>query len=429
MNNYVKKLDLSLLQGGTWLIFFISFVFPMRAVSSIAICLLVIMGILKISFDKRKRHSLLRDPFLICCTLFYILQLAALFYTSDRQEALDQARIKSALIFIPLAASSTAYIRENRDRLFLFFIMLVSVACLYCLTRASITYVKTHDTSVFFYHDIVQPIRQHAVFFSILVFISIVYIMEYRLNIDRKKHLVLFMCTVCFLAFFLFLLSSKLVIVFFAVYMLFFLLRRMIARRTNKQWLLVILILFVSIAGVLSITSNPVRNRFRDITSADTKWMEPGPYTPADYFNGLQFRLLQFKLVTEILDENNGWLKGVTPGDAQKLLDKKYVSRNMFQGDPAKKNDRGYLGYHTHNQFLQSLLQSGVPGLFIFILVCFSMARIAAQEKSWMARFVIALLITWALTDAVFETQYALLIFTFFPVFMKTHKKSFNKVY
>jgi O-antigen ligase len=192
----------------------------------------------------------------------------------------------------------------------------------------------------------------------------------------------------------------------------------MVERRV-KPW--VVIGLFILLTGSLAtiiLTGNPIRQRFRDISYGDTRWIKPGPYSPGDYFNGVQFRLLQWKLVNEILQQKKRWIAGVTPGDAQTLLDSAYVAKNMYTGDPGRKGDRGYLGYHTHNQFLQSLLQDGIIGLLVFLGICFAMVKMAWKERTWKAGFIIALLLAWSFTDAVFETQYGLLIFTFFPLFI-----------
>lgn len=152
-------------------------------------------------------------------------------------------------------------------------------------------------------------------------------------------------------------------------------------------------------------------------------------FNQKDYFNGLQFRLLQWRFVPEILTENKSWWLGVSPGEAQDLLNKKFISKNMYTGDPAR-GTRGYLIYNTHNQFLETLLQSGIIGLVVLLIICMSLVKIAAQKKDRMLSFVILLLIAWLFTESAFETQYGIIIFTFFPLFMsagKTEKPTLSK--
>jgi O-antigen ligase len=139
-------------------------------------------------------------------------------------------------------------------------------------------------------------------------------------------------------------------------------------------------------------------------------------FNPGHYFNGLQFRLLQWEFTAELLNENDSWWYGVSPADAQTLLDQKYISKKMYAGDPAK-GTKGYLGYNTHNQFLETLLQSGIPGLVILLAACFFLVRIAWRKKRRIISFIIALLLAWLFSESVLERQFGIMIFTFFPLF------------
>lgn len=177
--------------------------------------------------------------------------------------------------------------------------------------------------------------------------------------------------------------------------------------------------LCIIILGLLFTTRNPIRERFSDVLRGNIKIITQETFNEGDYFNGLQFRLLQWRFVAEILTENKRWWQGVSPGDAQTLLNKKYLSKNMYAGDPVKK-DGGYLIYNTHNQFLETLLQNGIIGLIVLLLICFSAFKMMIQKKSIIASASILLLLAWLFTESVFETQYGIAIFTFFPLFLCT---------
>jgi O-antigen ligase len=89
----------------------------------------------------------------------------------------------------------------------------------------------------------------------------------------------------------------------------------------------------------------------------------------------------------------------------------------MYTGDPVR-GDRGFLGYNTHNQFLETLLQTGIIGLLILLVLCISLVKMAWQKKSMSVGFIIILLLLWMFSESVFETQYGIIIFTFFPLFI-----------
>jgi O-antigen ligase len=185
-----------------------------------------------------------------------------------------------------------------------------------------------------------------------------------------------------------------------------------------KKSIVAVFILFpLTVLSLLFLTSNPVSNRFKELLKGDLAIVQQKNYQPADYFNGLQFRLLQWKLVPEILNENKSWWTGVGAGNAQQLLNQKYISKNMYRGVPGTA-DTGYLVYNTHNQLLESLLKIGITGAVLYLLICFSLLQIAWKNKNRIVRFTILLLFFYSFTESTLETQYGILIFTFFPLFL-----------
>jgi O-antigen ligase len=173
-------------------------------------------------------------------------------------------------------------------------------------------------------------------------------------------------------------------------------------------------------------TSNPMSNRFRDIVYTDFRMLERDKFDPGNYFNGLQFRLLQWKFVPQILNEKKAWATGVGVGDAQQVLNVKYISENMYTGD-AQKGGRGFLGYNTHNEFLQSLLETGIPGLLVYLAICFSLIRMMAGKQRALFIFISILLLAYSVSESVFESQYSSIIFLFFPLFFYLDERNENR--
>ena len=88
----------------------------------------------------------------------------------------------------------------------------------------------------------------------------------------------------------------------------------------------------------------------------------------------------------------------------------------MYVGEPAK-GTTGFLGYNTHNQFLETLLQSGIAGLSILLAIVISLARMAWLKKRRVLSTITILFLAWLFSESVFETQFGIMIFTFFPLF------------
>ncbi|HUS01350.1 MAG TPA: O-antigen ligase family protein, partial [Chitinophagaceae bacterium] len=259
-----------------------------------------------------------------------------------------------------------------------YYVWIACVAMLYCIANAIHRYFFLHQGSqVFFYHELVSPFKQNAVQVSVLLFFGLIHLLE---NIRERGYSFTFIHSmlILFFIFSILLLSSKLVIIFSAACIFFYFIISF--KKEQKKLLLIISTIFICAAIMLVLlTQNPVGKRFNEIISGNITLVQQQRFSPAIYFNGLQFRLLQWRFVPEILTENNAWLTGVSIGDAQTLLDKKYISTNMYIGEW---KEGGFLGYDTHNQFLQSLLQTGISGLLAFMAICWCMIWLAIQRKS-----------------------------------------------
>jgi O-antigen ligase len=402
-----------------YLVFLVSVVGAFRAVSSISIGLIV-----AVSFIQNKKltgawfNRNLRNPFFITCSFFFLLQLIPLAYAGNFYEGWKHVQVKSALLFIPLFFYSCAFLNKvNFHSLMIACIYIVAVLLTWCLGVSCIKYLFHHaPVTVFFYHQLVSDLGHHAVQFSILVFTGLMYLLHMA---NRNTHLVNKSFHFFITAYFIigiFLLSSKLVIIFTLVYLayyLFTLLRKKFSTRTA--------IAIAAITGIIGISSilltqNPVSRRFNDILHGNIAIILQPSFNRGNYFNGVQFRLLQWRFVKEILDENKAWLFGVTPAAAQPLLNQKYISTHMYTGVPGSAT-QGYLNYNTHNQFLEALLQTGIVGLLCFMAICFHLIGMAVRQKNRLSGTLVLLLLAYACSDAVFETQYGLVLFIFLPLF------------
>jgi O-antigen ligase len=114
-------------------------------------------------------------------------------------------------------------------------------------------------------------------------------------------------------------------------------------------------------------------------------------------------------------------LVGVSPGDSQELLDDKYVAADMYIGNPADgphRKVRGFIGYNFHNQYLETLVRSGLIGLaslvVIFVLLFADAHRLGTRE-GW---FVVLTLAVFFIPEAPLTMQHGIFLFCFFPLLL-----------
>jgi O-antigen ligase len=421
-----KRNTLTLPEVALWLytLFFISMCFSLYIISSITIGLIIIAGLVNNWMEtKTFFNPRLKNPFLYGCLSIFILYFIALLYSNLSQEGWSDIQVKTGLIFSPATVCSTSFINSTeKKKLSVNLIFIVVIASLYCAGTAAWRYFQSGDSSFFFYHTLVHPVNGHAIYFSVLVFIALLFSIELLVKsnfiLSKSFHL----ACIVFLSFFLFLLSSKLVITFYFLYLIVCFTSLIKKKPSRRKLIITLLILFIAVSIISLTTSNPVSRRFVDIMGGNLQVLKMEKFNPGMYFNGVQFRLLEWRFTSEILNENHGWMTGVGPANAQDLLNKKYISLDMYVGEPSHGN-HGFLGYNTHNQFLGTVLKTGVFGLMALLFTCFTLIKMAWQKKKRLISFIVILLITWLFTESVLERQYGIIIFTFFPLFLWSEQK------
>lgn len=415
-----NKKFLSLLVSLCWIAFFTSFICSFRALSSISIILLLLVYV----FINRKQSGkffleILKYPLFIACLLFFIVQLTGLLYTHHLTTGWKDIRIKTGLLFIPPAFFHINKLSSTeRRKLSVIYIAVLALAALYCLLRAIVDYMHTPNDEIFFYHALVSPFSQHAVYFSIYVFIALALLLETGKNGNCIFHRLADIFLIIYFTAFIFLLASKLVIAFYILYIFYYFIVVLKNSKTSRIITAVLFFSFIATGIAALAIPNPVSRRFYEIAAGDIGFINQDKFDQGDYFNGLQFRLLQWRFTAEILSENHCWLTGVSAGDAQSMLNQKYIDKKMYTGGTDGRG-KGFLGYNTHNQFLESLLQSGITGLLAFLFIIFSLAAMAIKSRSRLYRAIILLLIIYSFSESVFETQYGILLYTFFPLFAR----------
>ena len=398
----------------------VSMVFSFRAVTSITVGLMLLTGIF---INRSANRSVFADKnlniFLAGCTLYFLIQLVALLYTDNMEEAWANVRIKSAIVLVPLALCLVQPDSTQRTNIMQQFCTILFAAALYCLINALLLYRTTGDSSAFFYHKLASHINQHAVYLSVLTITGIVLLLETLIKNKRFGNSVVPILLAIWLSCFLVLLSSKFVLAFYFLYLVSFFFR--LFNRSQVKRVVIAAIITICLGSLIFVitTKNPVRERFADIINSDLSLIRRDSFNQGLYFNGLQFRLLQWRLVGEILTTKKAWWTGVGPGDAEAILNQKFIEVNMYTGNP-ERGDRGYLVYNTHNQFLETILQTGIIGLLPVLLICFALIRMILRSKDVLVIFSVCLALAWLMIEAVFETQYGIMIFSFLSIFIAT---------
>jgi O-antigen ligase len=357
---------------------------------------------------------------------FCLAGVAGFLYTRNMQsQANDVAKeatlIAFALVFCLEGSFSAASYRKLLD--WYFFLLLA--ASVYCLAVAVHNYRISGDSSVFFYHLLTRPIAQNAVFFSVYILFGLVFLLApggapLAGRLTPNARMLLRYGLAAFYLGMLVLLNSKLTLVIGLLVLLNAIFRKY-SFRTHPRPLLAVAAILIFLVCLLGMTDNPISRRFRELAAGDLAVVRQEKFNPGMYFNAMQLRLLEWRFGYEILHERNAWLVGVSPGDSQELLDDKYVAANMYIGNPADgphRKVRGFIGYNFHNQYLETLVRSGLIGLaslvVIFVLL-FADARRLGTKEGW---FVVLTLAVFFIPEAPLTMQHGIFLFCFFPLLL-----------
>jgi O-antigen ligase len=401
--HYWKLLKLLCLYG-----VIVSAIFTWYAVNSIGLISLTACWILEGDFNN-KWKLLRKNGFFIVAGLFFLLQIILLYFPAHLPVDYSIIQSKVGFLFIPLVFLSSETILQERVKVMLCCGITLMIAVVFCLVVAMSSYLGNGDPSVFFYHQLVSPIHHHAVYFSAFILSFLYFLINDYDQLKVKKGVLVFTFTLLFL--FLLLLSSKSLIISGITVGVFLFFKR----ETTKKFFNVLLLICVGVLAIaMFLVDNPLKKRFIDIGEGNWQLYNQKEYSRDVYFNGLQFRLLQWRLVYEILNEQHAWWTGLGEKNAQSRLDEQYTKLNMYRGDST--GDRGYLGYNCHNQYLQNLLQGGIPGLFLLLLMIFYLFRYASRQSNYTMLGIVLLLIILFFTESVLERQYGLVLFLVLPL-------------
>jgi O-antigen ligase len=293
------------------------------------------------------------------------------------------------------------FTNKRWQQLFTLFIGATVVTMLVALLISLYQYNISGDVNGFFYHNLVSGVHLSAITASCFCLISLVLVVHSAL---RKRYRNIIGLA---LILFLLLLSSKmfLVLLFVLGFIYVFSLKVMRYR---------IILLSVSTIGLLLIitTSNPLKNRFADITKFNTEKVLARQYKAEEYFDGLSMRLVYIRFSKEIIQEHHAFWLGVGTGDAEALLQQKIAQSGMYTGNGT--SDKGYLEYGFHNQYLQVWVQMGFLGLGIYLLLLGIAWAYALRSKAKWYAAILFIFSIGALTDTWLEVQTGLMLFLLF---------------
>ncbi len=334
---------------------------------------------------KRKLTACFRNKYALLFTSLCIIYLFGMLYTKSVAHGWMDLQIKLSIILFPLVLSSEPKMDFQKQKWFGFaFISGAVLHGIYCLVIAADIYF-TQGKMQFTYLPFSKFV--HPTYYSMYIdmaFVFMYYALTEKGNELTKREKWYIYIYAPFLLVILILLESKMgtliTVLLFSIFILKYFLSRYSALKTGVA---VIVIMGIAIVGVFKFSRFNALNGLINTQQVDVTSVESN-----------QARVLVSRAATEIIKQSP--ILGYGTGDTLALM-------NQYKAD-------GMTGiYHeklnTHNQYLQTMVAVGIPGILILLANFLVPVFISIKEKRFVYFLFLLILILNFLTESMLEQQ------------------------
>jgi O-antigen ligase len=290
---------------------------------------------------------------------FFFTFVIGLFYTTNLTQGASEIEKRSALAILPLIilTCKISLSNDQLQKLILYFFYAGLVVSLGLLMFAFYRYQTGFSAEVFYYRELTNIIRHHPVYYSYYLLFGLLarFLILFR---THHKKLVFWIINV-FGVTILVLLASKMVVSLLVIITIFLLFTYF--RSTRVYYKLVAGVLLVLLISGSFVFFPQVRGKATDMLHLSMNDLKQEKYAYNYPFNGLNFRLVLWKLSIQHLYNDRLLWFGVGTGDARDYLNEVYAQHGLLDG--------GYINYNTHNEYVETLVRHGLAGLFFLFSV------------------------------------------------------------
>ncbi len=347
-----------------------------------------------VSYQKLKRSRFWLIP-----VIYFVWLAFSHFWDASGGYRLRDIERYLILFFVPPAmAVAPEDIKAYINKACIAFITVTVMVCLIALVKSWQEYQVTQDYRVFYYQYLGEQSGLNAIFLSNYCLASITWLLYYGFIDNKHKAMVyVLICTILiFLLMMIFLLSSKLLIFLTLLVMILFILILGYVKGFFIRSLVITSLIIVS--GVVAITQLSYL-KWR-ITSTELK-MYRGQ---EDNQNGIAIRLYMWRAVSGLIKERPLMGYGIKGGRLETLAKYKRDGFEMgVQGD-----------YHAHNQYLESWLMAGIPGVILLLSMMFTAFWKGIKSKIFLLLLMVVHFMAQCVFESTFEVQHELVFYIFF---------------
>lgn len=370
-------------------------------------CIVFLILISKDSFSNIKQN--LKDYFLTSSYFFLILISTA--YSSNVEIGINHISKSVVILVMPFCVFSMAKISQlTLFRVLSNFIASLSVFAFLGMLFALAVYLLDFG-NYFYYYGYSEILNIHSSYYGMYISFSLSVLLYYFLYINSDQN-ALFFCGI-----------ASFIILIVALYMLaargatlsfvmvsFILIAIKLKRKIPSIMIYSIIITVIFLASTIAILRLPnFQSRYQNILETEMVWK--GLATNNEILN----RKVHYQSVIEAWEMNPIFGNGI--GDSNMIIQQKY-SKNNFVGYEK--------GYNAHNQFLETLSESGIFGLSILILVFAYCIYTGIKYQNLIMLIFIFILGFAFLTESILHRIHGISFYAFFIPLMIHFSKTSN---
>ena len=357
------------------------------AFNSLSLALLIIITLINF-----KKADFGFKNYLIFPIVLYLLMLLSLTWSIDTDRTIAAISKELPLLLFPICFLLFRTFSDDEKQKIIkgFSYGMVAFAVFY-LINASIRFLSSQDTSVFFYHELVTK-DVNAIHVSVYMSVSFFYFLvkPIKTNWDKLALAVLFLMV--------FLLSSKnIVVVFIGLLGYYYLFFSKTAKKLRLRNLILAIVILLSLPFIGKVKErfkqeyetimtdssvNDVINKGSETVynvSIKQAWNND-TFKPNDFFPGTAFRVYQFRIFTEFLQEEAIFWKGFGLDASYSKIEEKGVQYHLFLGNQYQE---GYQKMNFHNQYIQVFAELGIFGFLLLIIMLALTIRNGIASKNY----------------------------------------------
>jgi|GEM_PF-3698595 len=400
--NFLKNNVLNLSNGTLFLLSLSISSFPI--VASIVSVLFIIFNLLYAYFykDEIEKKSLLRY-FPIYIT--FIILLISFTYSPDYEKGLNIILKSQVLLIFPFVF----WARGGLDRLTLnktkkYYVYGVGLSILMSLTLAIFNYIESGNPSNFTYYELAETIELHPTYFSLFILSAMCFIFSGAIKNSFFNVLFIFISI-----FSIILLESR--IAFLGLFMVV-IYGLMVTELKYKKFIITGAFI-LAIIGIF--TSEGLRNRLLEVSSLEFTEQEIGTFQE----NGINQRAWLWSNAIEQIKQNPLFGYGL---GSQKTKYRWQVEKNLLSQDFDYEFQKAAISVskrNLHNQYLQFWYESGLIGLFLFILAIILLTQKFFKLKQYSKVLIVLLFAIFLITENLLHRQMGIFFYAFmFSLFL-----------